>query len=184
MRNGIIRFGALYVYTVGVLLLIGLLLPNVAVGLHALWAGVILTIGALVVKPTLTRVLRRSAAKSAAERTRVGEKVLQYALVYLVELAIWVLTVWLSAVSVSGFVWGYVIPPLLLLIGWVIYDRVDDALHAKAGELYDAVQTRRRGSATNSAAATPVSESRDTTAARRELDDGLTPEQRRLLDEL
>lgn len=184
MRNGIIRFGALYVFTVVVLLLIGLLLPAVSVGLHALWAGIILTIGALVVKPTLTRVFRRSAAKSASERTRAGEKVVQYALVYVVELIIWVLTVWFSAVSVSGFLWGYILPPLLLLIGWVVYDRVDDALRAKAGEVYDAVQSRRRGSSTNATASTPAPEARATSDARRELDDGLTPEQRRLLDEL
>lgn len=198
MRNGIIRFGALYVFDVAVLLLVGLLLPQVQVGLHALWAAVVLTLAALFVKPTLRAALRRYAAKSAADRTKAGEKVVQYVLVYLVELIVWVLTVWLSGVRVSGFFWGYVLPPLFLLVGWVVYDQVDDVLRRRTGEVYDAVQTRvsgtRRpetgsGSAADSRsdgtdAAASASRSEATSAARQELDDGLTPEQRRMLDGL
>lgn len=145
MKNGIVRFASLYVFNVAVLLLIGLLLRGVSVGWNALWAAIILTLAALFVKPLLRSVFRRSAAKSAADRTRAGEKVVQYVLVYLVELVVWVLTVWLSGVRTSSL-WGYVIPPLLLLLGWVIYDRIDDKLHAKAGQVYDTVHSRVKGS--------------------------------------
>lgn len=179
MKNGIVRFVSLYAFNVVVLLLIGLL-PSVRVGLHALWAGVILTLAALFLKPALAGAFRKRAARSAGERTRAGEKVVQYALVYLVELIIWVLTVWLSGVSVRGFFWGYVLPPLALLIGWVIYDQIDDRVRAKAGQLYDGVRTKVRGGA----APTQAPESAQTRAGRAELDDGLTAEQRRMLDDL
>jgi len=185
MKNGIVRFAALYGFNVVVLLLIGIVFSRVSVGLHALWAAVILTLAALFVKPALRAAFGRSAAKSAADRTRVGEKTVQYALVYVVELIIWVLTVWLSAVRASGF-WAFALPPLILLIGWVIYDRIDDRLHAKASEVYDSVsatlrqaQGRKRGDATASVPDSPA-----TAEARQELNDGLTPEQRRMLDEL
>ncbi|MEU4016633.1 hypothetical protein AB0E56_15335 [Microbacterium sp. NPDC028030] len=185
MKNGIVRFAALYVFDVAVLLLIGLLLPGVSVGWNALWAGVILTLAALFVKPLLSGAFRRSAAKSAAERTKTGEKVVQYVLVYLVELIIWVLTVWLSGVRASGF-WAFVLPPLALLFGWMIYDQIDDRMRAKAGEIYDSVQARVRGRGADSApaAAPSAADTRETAAAREELKDGLTPEQRRMLDEL
>lgn len=188
MKNGIVRFVSLYVFNVAVLLLIGLLLRGVSVGWNALWAAIILTLAALFVKPLLRSAFRRSAAKSAADRTKTGEKVVQYVLVYAVELIVWVLTVWLSGVRSSSF-WGYVIPPLILLLGWVIYDQIDDRLHAKAGQVYDAVQARVRGGAspTASAPSAPAGsaqESRETAAARDEPNDGLTPEQRRMFDEL
>ena len=102
MKNGIVRFAALYVFNVAVLLLIGLLSAGVSVGFHALWAAVILTLAALFVKPLLTGAFRKAAAKSAADRTKTGEKVVQYVLVYLVELIIWVAVVWLSGVRASG----------------------------------------------------------------------------------
>lgn len=186
MKNGIVRFAALYVFNVAVLLLIGLLLPGVSVGWNALWASVILTLAALFVKPLLAGAFRKSAAKSAADRTKAGEKVVQYVLVYLVELIVWVLTVWLSGVRASGF-WGYVLPPLALLFGWMIYDQIDDRLRAKAGEIYDSVQARVTGGAKSTPAATapaPAPETAETAAARDELKDGLTAEQRRMLDEL
>lgn len=183
MKNGIVRFAALYVFNVAALFLIGLVLPNVSVGVHALWAAVVLTLVALLVKPTLGAAFRRSVSKSSAERTKTGEKVVQYALVYVVELIVWVLTVWLSGVRASGF-WGFALPPLLLLVGWVIYDQVDDRMRAKAGEIYDSVQARLgRRSSTPTAAAT-AEETPPTAAAREELKDGLTAEQRRMLDEL
>ncbi|WP_341956770.1 hypothetical protein [Microbacterium sp. LWH13-1.2] len=184
MKNGIVRFAALYVFNVAVLLLIGLLSSGVSVGFHALWAAVVLTLAALFVKPLLTGAFRKAAAKSAADRTKTGEKVVQYVLVYLVELIIWMAVVWLSGVRASGF-WSYALPPLFLLFGWMIYDQVDDKLRAKAGELYDAVQGRVSGKKSAPAAAAPGSPAAPATAeARAELDDGLTPEQRRMLDEL
>lgn len=180
MRNAIVRFGALYVFNAVVLLLVGMLLPSVSVGWHALWASVVLTGAALLIKPLLTKAFRKGTAKSAADRTRLGEKVVQYGSVFLVELIIWVLTVLFSGVRVSGF-WGWVLPPVLLLIGWMIYDRVDDRLRAKAGEIYDAASAKiGRSRASDSTAATTTSAE----ARRDELEDGLTPEQRRMLDEL
>lgn len=181
MKNGIVRFVSLYVFNVVILLAIGLIMTSVRVGLHALWASVILTLAALFLKPLLAGAFRKSAARSAAERTRAGEKVVQYVLVYAVELIIWVLTVWFSGVSVRGFFWGYILPPLVLLIGWVIYDQVDDRMRAKTGELYDTVRTKVRGESPVEPAAP---ESPATGAGRAELKDGLTPEQRRMLDEL
>jgi hypothetical protein len=181
MKNGIVRFASLYVFNVAVLLLIGLLLRGVSVGWNALWAAIILTLAALFVKPTLRAAFRRSAAKSAAERSKTGEKVVQYALVYLVELIVWALTVWLSGVRASS-IWGYLIPPLLLLFGWMIYDQIDDRLRAKAGEVYDTVHARIRGE--SKTAPSPGAENPQTAAGRAELSDGLTPEQRRMLDDL
>ncbi|WP_314422289.1 hypothetical protein [uncultured Microbacterium sp.] len=185
MKNGIVRFAALYVFNVAVLLLIGLLSAGVSVGVNALWAAVVLTLAALFVKPLLTRAFRAAAAKSASDRTRVGEKVVQYVLVYLVELIIWVAVVWLSGVRASGF-WSYALPPLFLLVGWMIYDQVDDRLRAKAGQLYDVVQGKMTGSRKDSAPASAASSSSSsaTHEAREELRDGLTPEQRRMLDDL
>ena len=148
MKNGTVRFAALYVFDVIVLLLIGWLSPGVSVGVNALWASVILTLAALFLKPLLTRVFRGMVAKSAADRTKAGEKVVQYVLVYLVELVIWVAVVWFSGVRAYGF-WSYVLPPLLLLLGWVVYDLVDDRLRAKAGELYDVVQSKITGRASD-----------------------------------
>ncbi|MGH8954322.1 MAG: hypothetical protein ACRDVF_04850 [Microbacterium sp.] len=183
MKNGIVRFAALYVFNVAVLLLIGLLSSGVSVGFTALWAAVILTLAALFLKPLLTAAFRNAAAKSAADRTRTGEKVVQYVLVYLVELLIWVAVVWLSGVRASGF-WSYALPPLFLLFGWMIYDQVDDRLRAKAGELYDAVQGKVSRRKPAPAASTPAPETTAAAEAREELHDGLTPEQRRMLDEL
>lgn len=185
MKNGIIRFAALYVFNVVVLLVIDLLWRNVSVGFHVIWASVILTLATLFLKPALSSAFRRSAAKSAADRTRVGEKVVQYVLVYVVELIIWVLTVWLSGVRASGF-WAYVLPPLILLIGWMIYDQVDDRLRATASDVYDAVQAKVTGSTADSASSrpAPAPDSPATAEARQELNDGLTPEQRRMFDEL
>ena len=182
MKNAIVRFAALYVFNVALLLLVGLLFRTVSVGLHALWASVILTLGALFVKPLLTAAFRRSAAKSAAERTRVGEKAVQYALVYVVELIIWVGTVLLSGVSARGFS-GFALPPLILLVGWVIYDQVDDRMRAKASEVDYSVHPRLTKRA-DAPASAPAPDSPATAAGRQELNDGLTPEQRRMFDEL
>ena len=183
MKNGIVRFAALYVFNVVVLVLIGLLFSRVSVGFHALWAAVILTLAALFVKPALGAAFRRSAAKSAGNRSQVGEKTVQYALVYLVELIIWVLTVWLSAVRASGF-WGLALPPLVLLIGWMVYDRFDDRLRAKTAEVYDTVSATLRQAQRPRGGDAPASDSSATAEGRQELNDGLTAEQRRMLDEL
>lgn len=182
MKKWAVRAVSLYVFNVVVLLLIGLLMGSVSVGWNALWASVILTLATLALKPALLKLFRGSAAKSAGSRTKIGEKVVQYALVFVVELIVWVLTVLLSGVNVSGWFWGYVLPPVYLLIAWVIYDLVDDRIEAKTGEVIGSVTSKvRRADATasDSPAASP-----QTKAGRDELKDGLTPEQRRMLDEL
>ena len=190
MKTWIVRFISLYVFNAAVLLLIGWLMTSVRVGWHALWAAVILTAATLALKPLLLRMFRGAAAKSAGDRTRAGEKIVQYVLVFAVELIVWVLTVWFSGVRVDGWFWGYVLPPLLLLLAWVVYDQIDDRIEARAGAVYDSVQAKARrtdapatsGSAASSAPSAP--ESPATRAGREELADGLTPEQRRMLDEL
>ena len=87
---------------------------------------------------------------------------------------------WLSPVSIDGF-WGFALPPLLLLLGWVIYDQVDEVLRRKAGDVYDRVAGSRR---TPTEAAAPADGAAPAARTDLEPDDGLTPEQRRMLDEL
>lgn len=174
MKNLLVRFASLYVFNVVVLLVIGWLTPA-RVGLHALWAAVILTLVALLLKPLLKRV--------ATSLSASGTKFVQYLAVFAVELVVWILTVWLSGVRAGNF-WGWVIPPVILLIGWVVYDQVDDALSRKAGELYDAAEARISGSRSGDRSTDAAPPSAATSAARKELDDGLTAEQRRMLDEL
>lgn len=171
------RFASLYVFNVVVLLVVGWLTPA-RVGLHALWASVILTLATLFLKPLLKR--------AATALSSSGTKFVQYLAVFVVEFLIWALTVWLSGVR-AGNVWGWIVPPVILLVGWVVYDQVDDALSRKAGELYDAAGARiagSRSSASPAPSASSAPSSAATAAGRQELDDGLTPEQRRMLDEL
>jgi len=72
---------------------------------------------------------------------------------------------------------------VIILIGWSIYDAIDDRVEAHAGVLYErATSTKATGSV--AAGATSTLPSAETAAGRRELQDGLTDEQRRMLDEL
>lgn len=180
MRNAVVRFAALYVFNLGVLLVIGWMLPQVSVGLHALWAAVVLSLAALTIKPVLRAAFLKSASKSASGRSRLAQKLLQYALIFVVELVVWFVTVWFSGVRASGFL-GFVLPPLVLLFAWMIFDVVDDALRSKAGQAYDAVQARLSGGRRADA---PATDSIAAEEGRAELRDGLTPEQRRMFDGL
>ncbi len=144
MKSWVVRFVSLYVFNVVVLLLIGLLLPSVQVGWAALWAAVLLTAATIWLKPVVTRLFTGAAKKSASERTAVGEKLVQYGIVLVVELIVWALVVLFSGVDVRGWFWGWVIPPILLLLAWVVYDLVDDRIEARTGSLYD----RARGDRT------------------------------------
>jgi hypothetical protein len=181
MKKWVVRFLSLLVFDVVVLLVIGWLTPA-RVGWAALWAGVVLTALTIWIKPVIHKMFQSMAAGSAGQRTRVGEKVVQGALVFLVALIVWIATVLLSGISIGGWFWGYVLPPLIILIGWAVYDAVDDRVEAHAGALYDRATGGRTPSAPAGAVTAP--ESPETTAARRELHDGLTDEQRRMLDEL
>ncbi|GAA5152734.1 hypothetical protein GCM10025768_21140 [Microbacterium pseudoresistens] len=188
MKTWVVRSVALYIFNVVVLLLIGLVLPNVSVGWHALWAAVVLTAVTLFIKPLLSKAFG-NATKATSNKT--WEKVVQYASVFVVALVIWLLTVLFSGVHVTGWFWGYVIPAIVLLIAWVIYDIIDDRVEAKAGQLYDDVEARLgHASSTASDAAGQAGSvasnaaSDATSQARTELKDGLTPEQKRMLDDL
>jgi len=188
MKNWLIRAVSLYVFNVVVLFLIGLIMSSVSVGWNALWASVILTLATLALKPALLKAFRGTAAKSAASRSRLTEKLVQYALVFVVELIVWILTVVLSGVNVHGWFWGYVLPPVYLLIAWVLYDLIDDRMEAKTGQIIGSVSSRMKHNDADAAASAPSSAppaaSASASSARAEVDDGLTPEQRRMLDEL
>ncbi len=177
MKAWIVRFASLYVFNLVVLLVIGFLTPA-RVGWAALWASVLLTAATLWLKPLITKGFEAAAAKSASSRTRTGQKIVQYGAVLVVELIIWILVVVFSGISIRGFFWGWVIPPILLLIAWAIYDAIDDRIEARAGELYDSA-TGGRGAASGGAATATVD-----APAKIDLDDGLTPEQRKMLDDL
>ena len=205
MRAWIIRFASLYVFDVVVLLVIGALVPGVRVGLAALWAGAVLAAATIWLKPLIHRWFRSMAARSAAQRSWLAEKLVQYVVVLGVAAIIWVLLVLFTGVNVRGFVFGWFVPPIFLLIAWAIYDLVDDRIEARAAELYDRATAGRRattgpdvrgsvppvppapagfapGSAPGSAGFTPPAAPGSAASARR--DDGLTDEQRRMLDGL
>lgn len=180
MKSWIVRFASLYVFNVVVLLVIGWVLSTVRVGWAALWASVILTAATIWLKPAIGKAFSNAAAKSSSSRTAAGEKLVQYGAVLLVELIIWVLVVLFSGVQVRGFVWGWVLPPVLLLIAWIIYDAIDDRVEAKTGEVYDRARSGIRGGT----APSPGGTSAPSPSVAAELDDGLTPEQRKMLDDL
>lgn len=178
MKKWVVRFASLFVFNAVVLLLIGFLTPA-EVGWAALWAAVVLTLLVLFVKPLVQKWFRGAAAKSIDKRTRIGEWFLQILIVLAVAAIVWILTVILTGVDVKGWLWGYILPPIIIAIGWAIYAKISDRLEAKAGEIY----TRLGGGpAADAAASTPPSPASQ--IGRRELDDGLTAEQRRLLDGL
>lgn len=178
MKAWIVRFASLYLFNLLLLWAIGLLLSPVRVGWAAFWASIVLTLAVLVVKPLVRRMFTGMASRSAGSRTRLGEKVVQYAIVFVVELLIWLLVVWLSPIDVRGWFWGYVLPPVLLLIGFAIYDAIDDRVEARAGALYDRATGGRTPPAVQDTPSPAAQE------GSRELRDGLTDEQRRMLDEL
>ncbi|GAA3897073.1 hypothetical protein [Microbacterium invictum] len=178
MKSWIVRFGSLYVFNIVVLLLIGVL-PSVRVGWAVLWAALVLALATIWLKPLITKLFTGSAAKSAGDRTKAGEKVVQYGIVFVVELIIWILVVLLSGVNVSGFFWGWALPPVFLLIAWIIYDQIDDKVETRAGALYDRATGGRAASVDAAAPASPAAQT-----GREELKDGLTPEQRKMLDDL
>ena len=183
MKKWVVRFLSLLVFDVVVLLIIGWLTPA-RVGWSALWAGVILTALTIWIKPLIHGMFQKMAAGSAGQRTKVGEKLVQGALVFLVALIVWVITVVFSGVSVGGWFWGYVLPPVIILIGWAIYDAIDDRVEGHAGALYDRATGGKATDAGASAPTTSTLTSAEAASAQRELQDGLTDEQRRMLDEL
>lgn len=192
MKKWVVRFASLLVYNIVVLVIVGWLTPA-HVGWAALWAGIVMTALVIWIKPLVERRFRSMAARSSGERTKAGEKLVEFFLAFAVAFLVWIATVLLSGVAVRGGIlgafWGYVLPPVILLIGWAIYDRVDDTVERHAGALYDRATGSKAGSRTGASdgstdAAAPPIPSPEASAARRELHDGLTDEQRRMLDEL
>jgi len=183
MKKWVVRFLSLLVFDVVVLLIIGWLTPA-RVGWAALWAGVILTALTIWIKPLIHNMFRSMASKSADQRTKAGEKLVQGSLVFIVALIVWILTVVFSGVTVGGWLWGYILPPVIILIGWAVYDAIDDRVEGHAGALYDRATGAKAADAGASASGTTTLTSSEAAAARRELQDGLTDEQRRMLDEL
>jgi len=182
MKNWIVRFATLYVFNLVVLLLIGLLTPGVKVGWGVVWASVILTAAVIWLKPLVQKWFSGMAAKSAHQRTKAGETLVKIGLVFVVELLVWILVVTLSGVTVHNWLFGYILPPVFLLIAWAIYDAVDDRLHERAGVLYDRASAKVGRTPTD--AATPPATAPGAGAAQPDRHDGLTAEQRRMLDEL
>ena len=73
---------------------------------------------------------------------------------------------------------------MIILIGWAIYDAIDDRVEGHAGALYDKATGATAADAGAERVGRPPSPSPEAAAAQRELQDGLTEEQRRMLDEL
>ena len=184
MKKWVVRFASLLVFNIVVLLIVGWLTPA-RVGWAALWAGIVLTALVIWIKPLVEKWFRSMAAKSANQRTKAGEKLVEFLLAFAVAFLVWIVTVVFTGVSIGGGIfgafWGWVIPPVILLIGWAIYGAIDDRVESHAGTLYDRATGSKVGS--TDAAAPPIP-SPEASAARRELNDGLTDEQRRMLDEL
>lgn len=178
-----VRFASLLVFNVAVLLVIGFVTPA-RVGWAALWAGIVLTALVIWIKPLLSRWFTGAAARSASRRSRAGEKVAEFLVAFAVALIVWIGTVIFSSVSVGGWFWGYLLPPVILMIGWTVYDLIDDRVEARTGALYDRATRRTTAREDLAAERSTLEESPPTARGRRELRDGLTDEQRRLLDEL
>jgi uncharacterized membrane protein YvlD (DUF360 family) len=136
MRAWLIRFVCLYVFDVVVLLVIDLLTPAVSVGWAVIFGALVLALVTLFIKPLVTRIFRGIAAKSVGNRTKLGERLVQYLIVLAVSAIVWVITVVFTGVHVSGWFWGWIAPPVLLLIAWAIYDVVDESLEKRATALY------------------------------------------------
>ena len=181
MKKWIVRFGALYVFNLVVLLIIGLL-RSVNVGWGALWAAVVLTIASVWVKPLITKAFANRSAKSAGQRGKTGETLTRWGTVFVVELIVWVIVVIFSGVSVNNWFWGYLLPPIIFLIGWAIYAAIEDRVEAKADALYDQAHAGITKSSTDAAPA--ANSSAQAAQTRAELHDGLTDEQRRMFDDL
>ncbi|TQK18920.1 hypothetical protein FBY40_1410 [Microbacterium sp. SLBN-154] len=183
MKTWVVRLVSLLVFNIAVLLMIGFLTPA-RVGWAALWAGIVLTAIVIWIKPLLSRWFGGMAARSADRRTRVGEKVAEFFVAFAIAFLVWIATVLLSGVSIGGWFWGWILPPVLLMIGWAIYDVIDDRVEAHAGALYDRATGTRAAAADATGPRPAVGDTRATAQGRKELRDGLTEEQRRMLDEL
>lgn len=180
MKKWLVRFVVLLAFNILVLLVIGWLTPA-RVGWSALWAGIVLTLLTMWVRPALTGWFRNRAAKSSGSRTKAGEFLVEVGIVLLIAFIVWIGTVLLSGVRIGLNPLGYILPPIILAAGWWVYELIASRAESHAGALYDRATGAPVGGADAASAVPPSPESQ---AARRELRDGLTDEQRRMLDEL
>lgn len=192
MKKWIVRFVSLLVFNVVVLLLIGMLSPA-RVGWAAIPAAIVMTLLVLFVKPLIEKLFSNLSAGAAAKREqprgRIAAWFAETIVVLGVALVVWVLTVIFSGVRLGsgllGILWSYIIPPIILWIGWVIYAAIDDKVEAQTAAIYDrATGGGKKSTATASGQQAPPVPSRAQETGRRELNDGLTDEQRRMLDSL
>lgn len=180
MKAWIVRFVSLYVFNVVVLLVIGLLTPA-HVGFAVIWAAAVMTLAELFVRPFAQKRIAARAARDSGTRTKAGEAIVQTVVVLAVAAIIWVITLVLSGVDARGsWFWAWVLPPVIIAIGWGVYSLVSDKVEAQAGVYYDKAGAGLRGGTSTA----PTTDAPATARGRTELDDGLTPEQRKMLDDL
>lgn len=138
MKKWVVRIGALFVFDYIVIVVMGLAMPRVNVGpIHALWAALLLAVATLWLKPVVRGLFEKLAADGSGERSRFVGWLVKTLVVYAVAFVIWYLVVWLSKVDIQGWLWGYLIPPLVLLVVWWIYDAISDRFEAQAAKVYD-----------------------------------------------
>ena len=132
-----VRFVVLLVFNVLVLLVIGWLTPA-KVGWAAVWSGIVLTLLTMWVRPLLTRWFSGGAEKSDGQRTKAGRGVVRVGIVLLIAFIVWIVTVWLSGVTAGLNPLAYILPPVILAVGWWNYDMIElSAPRHHAGALYD-----------------------------------------------
>lgn len=134
MKKWVVRFITLLVYNLIVLFVIGWLTPA-HVGWGALWAAVVMTVLVIWVRPLVAKWFGSMADKSKAQRTKLGEMAVRALLSVAVAFVVWTVTVLVSGVTVSGWFWGWILPPLILLAGWGVYALINDAAERKTAQL-------------------------------------------------
>lgn len=130
VRSWVVKTIALLLFNIVAVLVI-VLLPGaagVSIG-TVLWGAIVLTVLSLFIKPLLHRWLLDNAGQVSLSR-KLSSKVLSYVILYLVALIIWFLLVIFSGVQITNFLTTLIVPPLVLLAAWFIYDLVDDRLEA------------------------------------------------------
>lgn len=143
-----------------------------------IWASLVMTALVLFVKPIAEKWARKKVEQTRQGRSRAREQLVQFLVVLALAGGVWVATLMLTGVNAGGsWFWAFVLPPIIIAIGWWVYALISDRIEAKAGELYD-----RLGNGKNEGA--PASPSAAEQAGRAELKDGLTPEQRKMLNDL
>lgn len=144
VRTWVDRFIALYAFNVLVLLAIGWLTPA-RVGWAAVGAAIVLTLIELFVTPLIRRLFARL-ARSERGRSKTAEWFAQVVVSLAVAFTVWVLTLWLTDVDAGGsWFWAWVLPPVVIAVGWLVYAKAVGRFEAGTGELYDRAERGIRG---------------------------------------